>query len=51
MFAKASGFGFDGSDQAPPQVNKTEWSELTNWFAGKITMAQAFKLIADSYNQ
>lgn len=51
MFAKASGFGFDGSDQAPPQVNKTEWSELTNWFAGKITMDQAFKLIADSYNQ
>ncbi|MDE2386612.1 MAG: carbohydrate ABC transporter substrate-binding protein [Actinomycetales bacterium] len=51
MFSKASGFGFDGSDQAPPQVNKTEWSELTNWFAGKITMSQAFKLIADSYNQ
>ncbi len=51
MFAAAKGFGFDGSDQAPPQVNKTEWSELTNWFAGKITMDQAFKLIADSYNQ
>ena len=51
MFSKAKGFGFDGSDQAPPQVNKTEWSELTNWFAGKITMDQAFKLIADSYNQ
>ncbi|MEY2675173.1 MAG: hypothetical protein RL645_706 [Actinomycetota bacterium] len=51
MFSKATGFGFDGSDQAPPQVNKTEWSELTNWFAGKITMDQAFKLIADSYNQ
>jgi alpha-glucoside transport system substrate-binding protein len=51
MFSKAKGFGFDGSDQAPPQVNKTEWSELTNWFAGKETMDQAFKLIADSYNQ
>lgn len=51
MFAKAKGFGFDGSDQAPPEVNKTEWSELTNWFAGKITMNEAFKLIADSYNK
>jgi alpha-glucoside transport system substrate-binding protein len=51
MFAKAKGFGFDGSDQAPPKVNQTEWSELTNWFAGKITMDQAFKLIADSYNK
>ena len=51
MFAKATGFGFDGSDQAPPQVNKTEWSELTNWFAGKESMDAAFKLIADSYNQ
>jgi alpha-glucoside transport system substrate-binding protein len=51
IFSKASGFGFDGSDQAPPQVNKTEWSELTNWFAGKITMAKAFSLIDASYNQ
>ncbi|MEY2945621.1 MAG: hypothetical protein RL243_373, partial [Actinomycetota bacterium] len=38
-------------DQAPPQVNKTEWSELTNWFAGKETMKQAFDLIDASYNQ
>jgi alpha-glucoside transport system substrate-binding protein len=49
MFSKATGFGFDGSDQAPPEVNKAEWSELTNWFAGKITMDQAFKLIASKY--
>ena len=51
IFSKASGFGFDGSDQAPPQVNKTEWSELTNWFAGKESMAKAFSLIDASYNQ
>ncbi len=50
VFNSASGFGFDGSDQAPPLVNKTEWSELTNWFAGQKTQAQAFQLIADAYN-
>ena len=50
IFNNASGFGFDGSDQAPPLVNKTEWSELTNWFAGQKTQAQAFQLIADAYN-
>jgi hypothetical protein len=49
MFSKATGFGFDGSDQAPPEVNKAEWSELTNWFAGKITMDEAFKIIASKY--
>jgi len=47
----AKGFGFDGSDQAPPQVNKTEWSELTNWFAGKESMDKAFSLIDAAYNQ
>ena len=51
ILSSAKGFGFDGSDQAPPQVNKTEWSELTNWFAGKETMKQAFDLIDASYNQ
>jgi alpha-glucoside transport system substrate-binding protein len=50
IFNKASGFGFDGSDQAPPLVNKTEWSELTNWFAGKESQSAAFTLIANSYN-
>lgn len=49
MFSKATGFGFDGSDQAPPEVNKAEWSELTNWFAGKITMMEAFKIIDSKY--
>ncbi len=51
MFAAAKGFGFDGSDQAPPAVNKAEWSELTNWFAGKETMTKAFQLIDAAYNQ
>ncbi len=51
MFASAKGFGFDGSDQAPPAVNKAEWSELTNWFAGKDTMAQAFAIIDAAYKQ
>ena len=51
IFASAKGFGFDGSDQAPPAVNKAEWSELTNWFAGKETMAQAFSIIDAAYNQ
>jgi alpha-glucoside transport system substrate-binding protein len=51
MFANAKGFGFDGSDQAPPAVNKAEWSELTNWFAGKETMAQAFAIIDAAYKQ
>jgi alpha-glucoside transport system substrate-binding protein len=51
IFSKASGFGFDGSDQAPPAVNAAEWSELTNWFAGKETMAQAFSIIANAYKQ
>jgi alpha-glucoside transport system substrate-binding protein len=51
ILQKAKGFGFDGSDQAPPQVNKTEWSELTNWFAGKQSMDKTFDLIDASYNQ
>jgi len=51
IFSKASGFGFDGSDQAPPAVNKAEWDELTNWFAGKETMEKAFSIIDAAYNQ
>lgn len=51
ILSTAKGFGFDGSDQAPPQVNKTEWSELTNWFAGKQSMEKTFSLIDASYNQ
>jgi len=50
IYTKASGFGFDGSDQAPPAVNKAEWNELTNWFAGKETMAKAFSIIDAAYN-
>jgi alpha-glucoside transport system substrate-binding protein len=51
IFAKATGFGFDGSDQAPPAVNKAEWNQLTNWFAGKITMKKAFSIIDAAYDE
>jgi len=51
ILSKASGFGFDGSDQAPPAVNKAEWNELTNWFAGKESMDKAFSIIDAAYNQ
>jgi alpha-glucoside transport system substrate-binding protein len=51
LLSKAKGFGFDGSDQAPPAVNSAEWTELTNWFAGQETMSQAFTKIAAAYNQ
>jgi len=50
IFKNAKGFGFDGSDQAPPAVNAAEWSELTNWFAGKESMSAAFGIIAAAYN-
>lgn len=43
-------FGFDASDQMPGEVGAgTEWSELTNWFAGQKTMEQAFKDIDSSW--
>jgi alpha-glucoside transport system substrate-binding protein len=51
IFSKATGFGFDGSDQAPPAVNAAEWSELTNWFAGKQTMEQSFAIIDAAYKK
>ncbi len=50
ILGSAKGFGFDGSDQAPPAVNAAEWSELTNWFAGKESMAKAFSIIDAAYN-
>ena len=49
ILTTAKAFGFDGSDLAPTQVNATEWKQLTNWFAGTKTMAQAFAAIDDSY--
>lgn len=49
ILTSAKAFGFDGSDLAPPQVNATEWKQLTNWFAGSRTMSQAFAAIDDSY--
>jgi alpha-glucoside transport system substrate-binding protein len=43
-------FGFDASDQMPAQVGSgTEWKFLTQWFAGQITMANAFQQIDASW--
>jgi alpha-glucoside transport system substrate-binding protein len=43
-------FGFDASDQMPGEVGAgTEWTELTNWFAGQKTMEQAFQDIDASW--
>jgi alpha-glucoside transport system substrate-binding protein len=49
ILTTAKGFGFDGSDLAPTQVNATEWKQLTNWFSGAKTMQQSFAAIDDSY--
>ena len=49
FLAGAKAFGFDGSDLEPGIVNATEWAELTNWFAGKKTMAKAFDAIDASW--
>ena len=49
FLASAKAFGFDGSDLEPGIVNATEWSELTNWFAGKKSMKQAFDAIDASW--
>jgi alpha-glucoside transport system substrate-binding protein len=43
-------FGFDASDQMPAQVGSgTEWKFLTQWFAGQITMDNAFQQIDASW--
>jgi alpha-glucoside transport system substrate-binding protein len=44
-------FGFDGSDLAPAVVNATQWTELTNWMAGKKTLKQAFAAIDASWSK
>ena len=41
----------DGSDLAPAVVNATEWTELTNWIAGKKTQKQAFDAIDASWKK
>jgi len=43
-------FGFDASDQMPGAVGSgTEWSNLTEWTAGSITLDQALKTIDASW--
>lgn len=49
--ATAKAFGFDGSDLSPAIVNATEWTELTNWIAGKKTLRQAFAAIDASWKK
>ncbi len=50
ILASAKAFGFDGSDLSPAIVNATEWTELTNWIAGKKTMKEAFAAIDASWD-
>lgn len=43
-------FGFDASDQMPGAVGSgTEWSNLTEWTAGSITLDQALQAIDASW--
>jgi len=51
ILSTAKLFGFDGSDLAPAVVNATEWTELTNWIAGKKTQKQAFDAIDASWKK
>lgn len=48
--SSAKVFGFDASDQMPGAVGAgTEWSNLTEWTAGSITLDQALKAIDASW--
>lgn len=50
FLANSTLFGFDASDQMPGEVGSgTEWTQLTSWFAGQVTMEQAFQAIDDSW--
>jgi alpha-glucoside transport system substrate-binding protein len=51
ILSSAKLFGFDGSDLAPAVVNATQWTELTNWIAGKKTQKQAFDAIDASWKK
>lgn len=43
-------FGFDASDQMPGEVGSgTEWRFLTQWFAGQLSMEDAFTQIDASF--
>lgn len=47
--AKATVFGFDGSDQMPAPVNAAFWTEGTNFVTGKSSWADAAKIIDSKY--
>lgn len=48
--SSAKVFGFDASDQMPGAVGAgTEWTNLTEWTAGSITLDQALKAIDASW--
>ncbi|MDQ1130083.1 ABC transporter substrate-binding protein [Microbacterium sp. SORGH_AS_0888] len=50
LLKEAKVFGFDASDQMPGEVGAgTEWTQLTSWFAGQTTMADAFTAIDASW--
>ncbi|RKS89298.1 alpha-glucoside transport system substrate-binding protein [Microbacterium sp. AG790] len=50
LLKNAKVFGFDASDQMPGEVGAgTEWTQLTSWFAGQTTMADAFTAIDASW--
>ncbi|GAA1963022.1 ABC transporter substrate-binding protein [Microbacterium deminutum] len=50
FLANSKLFGFDASDQMPGEVGAgTEWTQLTNWFAGQSSMQDAFKAIDASW--
>jgi len=47
--AKATVFGFDGSDQMPAEVNAEFWAAGTDFVAGRATWAEAAKRIDSKY--
>jgi alpha-glucoside transport system substrate-binding protein len=50
ILADTTLFGFDASDQMPGEVGSgTEWTYLTQWFAGQSTMQNAFQQIDASW--
>ncbi|MCJ1709009.1 ABC transporter substrate-binding protein [Microbacterium sp. VKM Ac-2923] len=50
LLKESTVFGFDASDQMPGEVGAgTEWRFLTQWFAGQLSMEDAFDQIDASF--
>ena len=47
--ANAAVFGFDASDQMPPEVNGEFWASGTEFVAGRLTWQQAAEIIDSKY--